>query len=151
MAFPYDRSATNQALGQLGSTYQVPDDGYGTQAAPPPVQPQPAPQAAPPPAQPTYAQSVAPAQATDAEVPGEAKPQEGGGSVQAGLQGVSDGANAAQGMVSQSDSKKAGEGLNKLGALVGTVLAAYSGNYQGAANGVKGMQQQGQAQRQGGQ
>lgn len=139
MAFQYDPNATNQALLKTGSSYSVPVAQTPAPAAPvaPVAQPVNAPSfTAPAPAPPVK-------QATDTEVPGAPKPEPKGDdkawAKQAG--------DIASVVASSGDSKddEQAKKMNKLGALVGTVLSFYTGNYMGAAQGVQSMSEMNKA------
>jgi hypothetical protein len=148
VAFPYDPNGTNQALSKLGYDYQLPGATptavSGTTApfagrtepqAPvaPPPQPAPAPtvtvQAAPAPA-PTN-DPGAPKSATDGDAAAPAASGNGLGSVKDIAAGISS---------MKTDDKKSNQGFQKVGALIGTVLSAYTGNAAGVAGGVSSMQ-----------
>lgn len=128
MAFPYDPNATNQALSKLGSQYQLP--GAMGSAAPAPV-PQPTSvtvQTAP--------AAPAPAPTNDPGSPDPEKAKQPLMSAET-AQAVSEG---VQGLnVADAQQKKANAGMQKVGALVGTVLSAYTGNAAGVAGGVSAM------------
>lgn len=129
--------AVNEALGKTGSQYRVDENGMQPTYAPQPVA-QPATQPAvqiqqTPPPEP-------PPQATDVAPPPAAQPaKQGGFDAQSTWNTVSNGiAGAAQ------DDKQA-KAMQRVGALVGTVLSLYTGNYGGAASGMKAMGDQAKA------
>lgn len=127
MAYQYDPELMNQSLSRMGSSYRAPVsytnalDQTAAPATPAPTTPQAS--FAP------VSTSAPVTQAKDSEVPGTA-------SAPAPTEQVSSIGQAAAGMQQEQKQPKK-DGMERLGGLVGSVLAAYSGNYMGAAQGLQ--------------
>lgn len=131
MAFPYDVDETNQALGRLGYAPMGTTAPAAAREAPPP----------PPVASPTPSQAVATAPAAPAAPaaptndPG--TPKADGSDTQTSMPMKAMG--AAQQGINMLPPEKKDDGLQRLGALVGTAMSVYTGNYAGAAQGLSGL------------
>ena len=138
MAFPYNASGTNQALGKMGSSYMVEDPTSGMSA--PPIS---APSA--PVAPPAVTQTASPVSVptSTAPVASVAPVASKGADVAGGLSdaaGYADAGASLAGMVGGSDDGGVmGKTLKKAGALAGMVASMYTDNVGGMAASAKGL------------
>lgn len=141
MAFALDPNLINSALKKTGSDYSLPAATPAanqsamtatTAAAPPPVS-----AANPAPMAPT-APAATPEKTND---PGAPKPEgDKGGGLAGGLEKTQD---LFSGMQQVDPEAKKNEGFQKVGALVGTILSAYTGNAAGVVGGTTAMRNAG--------
>lgn len=146
MALPFDYDATNRALAKTGTEYRLPEPAsYGagpntalmsstpsanqanltattTQAAPPPA--------------PATTVTVTPAATNDPGAPAPEKNTPAMPSTEQPGTGAQLAATGAQMMSDSGDDGKAGV-LGRVGAAIGGIISAYTGNYGGAMAGAK--------------